>query len=126
MAEKRDWQRGAPEALTTGMRIAFGSVVGLLVVPIAVVATGFVAVGLGRGSPCHGRSDFLSSAVFGAMVFAQWFGLPALAAGLVVGAVVGAVLDRWKASRRTIVVATTAVGTIGVALVFGLIWAFRS
>jgi hypothetical protein len=120
-----DRERDTEEELTMGRRITLGVAVGALAFPIAVVATGFFVGGFGGATPCHSAPDFFSSALFGAQFSAYFFGLPAAAAGLVVGAIVGAVLDRWKASLGTIAGTTIAVATMASALLFGLIFAFR-
>jgi hypothetical protein len=76
------------------MRIIAGSIIGLVVCPVAVVLLGFVLGGVGRAAPCHSAPDFFSGALFGAFASAYYFGLPALGVGAVVGAIVPAVLSR--------------------------------
>ena len=78
--------RGAAAADLT-MIIIYGSLIGLLVGPLAVVVSGFVIGGLTIMAPWRGAHDLFSGAVFGGVASGYFFGLPALAAGAVVGAI---------------------------------------
>jgi hypothetical protein len=88
---------------------------------ITIAASGFIIGGLERLSPCCRSVNFLDGALFGVLAFFYAFGLPVTAAGVVIGAVVAAILKRWHASPRAtalVAIATTVAFVAALILIF--------
>ena len=79
-------------------RIITGSLMGLIVGPLALLLAGFVVGGYTRMAPCHSAPDFISGALFGTLAVAWQFGIPAIVAGFILGAITATLLNRWQPS----------------------------